>query len=239
MKIIIPFLISFCFLHLASVSQSYDILNENNEVISGQTLDVYTNINQSIEFKYRIRNNTENSLNTKISKKYIQKVDESSDFFCIPSGACVLPTTMVLVNPFQLEPNVTTNMLTLYYQPGPNEGTTTIEYTIFNDDNPEDAVTYTVNFVVPSSNSIPETQMHKISVYPNPAKNMFYLETTGMGNSIVEVYNVLGTVVAKIQLKNKENKIVIDCSNWNNGVYFARLISDNKTSKIVKILVSK
>ena len=71
------------------------------------------------------------------------------------------------------------------------------------------------------------------NIYPNPAKNSFSINAKQ--NSIVEIYNVLGESTSRFNVKNYET--VIDCSNWEKGLYFIKTISGGEKNQISKLII--
>ena len=71
------------------------------------------------------------------------------------------------------------------------------------------------------------------NIYPNPAKNSFSINAEQ--NSIVEIYNVLGESINRFTVKNYET--VIDCSNWEKGLYFIKTINGGVKGKISKLII--
>lgn len=223
----------FCFAN----AQSFDVIDENDNSIVSTNFNLETEPEVTIVYDFRIVNLTSESINTRIEKKVINAVDGSVNFFCIPSGLCIQPASMM--SPvFEVEALDTTKVCQLDYIPGSNTGTSTISYVIFNDDDPSDYVEFTVNFVV-GGNNVLQTKNKSISVYPNPAKDFIVVEHSGCSNSIIEIYNMLGNIVARYESKEFGSSILIDSGKWNNGVYFARLTLDNNASKTIRFVVSK
>ena len=72
-----------------------------------------------------------------------------------------------------------------------------------------------------------------LDIYPNPAKNVFSINAEH--NSMVEIYNVLGESVIRFTAKNDDS--VIDCSYWENGLYFVKTISGEGKNKISKLII--
>ncbi len=74
--------------------------------------------------------------------------------------------------------------------------------------------------------------VNNISIYPNPANNYFII--SGLEEvSKLEIYNTIGE---KILEQTVGNNYKIE-TNWNSGIYFAKIISDEK-SIIKKIIVN-
>ena len=69
-------------------------------------------------------------------------------------------------------------------------------------------------------------------VYPNPAKNMLHVE--GAGLTQVEVFNIMGQSVMKIN----ENFEAINIGHLHNGIFFIR-IKTTEGEKTVKLVIEK
>jgi len=74
------------------------------------------------------------------------------------------------------------------------------------------------------------------NIYPNPSNGIFIISLNYISaNTSVEIHNILGTLV-KRQVVTAENSS-INIQNEANGIYFVRVLENNKvilTSKIVK-----
>lgn len=68
----------------------------------------------------------------------------------------------------------------------------------------------------------------EIIIYPNPAINRLYLEGSELDN--IHIYNVLGQNVTELtkQFANREDKVVIDLTQLNNGLYFVKVKKSQK-----------
>lgn len=73
-----------------------------------------------------------------------------------------------------------------------------------------------------------------LNVYPNPARNTFSINTEQ--NSCIEIYNVLGKRIENFTTKNCQ--FVVDCSNWERGLYFIKSINESGKDKISKLIVN-
>ena len=76
----------------------------------------------------------------------------------------------------------------------------------------------------------------QISVYPNPTNGIFNIYTSEpIKNGSIEVYNSLGVIVYNQKIVNQQN--IIELKNQTNGLYFVKVMSENKIigeQKIVK-----
>ena len=68
----------------------------------------------------------------------------------------------------------------------------------------------------------------KISVYPNPASDLIFLENVKSLEK-VEIYDLIGN------LKGVYYQEVIDISTYSNGVYLLKLISERATT-LIKVI---
>jgi hypothetical protein len=74
-----------------------------------------------------------------------------------------------------------------------------------------------------------EIPMEKsINIYPNPANNILNIDYSVSSNSaLFEIYNISGQLVQSGNLsKGKTRKI--DVSDYNSGIYFIRIHSDEE-----------
>ncbi len=89
-----------------------------------------------------------------------------------------------------------------------------------------------VMLTFPPYTPVEEVIMSEIKIYPNPAKDIIYI-TAGAIVKDVEVYNILGTMVERIN--SDSNEIQINLSNYKSGFYFITLTTEigKSTHKIV------
>ena len=73
----------------------------------------------------------------------------------------------------------------------------------------------------------------RITMSPNPAKEFVIFTHSSRGSFVVEVFDVLGHVVAK---QTAIGTMKLSCSNFNPGVYFVKIVSDKTvTAKTLKV----
>ncbi|KAA3651206.1 MAG: T9SS C-terminal target domain-containing protein [Bacteroidetes bacterium] len=83
----------------------------------------------------------------------------------------------------------------------------------------------------------------QISLYPNPAKNQFYIaiseNSTPSDETLRElhVYNIDGKKIKSIDLNSKQNKYQISTENWATGIYLVRLITNGRETESHKISI--
>ncbi len=93
------------------------------------------------------------------------------------------------------------------------------------------------------ANPVQESSAEKIKVsniYPNPANDYAYLDysVNGTFNSAnISFFNLLGKQVADYPLGKYSEKLKINTSNWESGIYMYQLIIDGKKIATKKLLV--
>jgi hypothetical protein len=81
----------------------------------------------------------------------------------------------------------------------------------------------------------------QVAVYPNPARDEFYVEFTGdlSGKStIVELYDLYGKMVKQVRTNN-ETKFTVSTFNLTSGIYFYKISVDNMELKKDKLVIIK
>ena len=73
-----------------------------------------------------------------------------------------------------------------------------------------------------------------VSVYPNPTTGQFRIQNSESRIQSVEVFDVFGKLISNMEVN--DNDVTVDISNYTNGVYFARIRTENGTvtKKVVK-----
>jgi len=86
-------------------------------------------------------------------------------------------------------------------------------------------------------NSNLPTDKSKIKIYPNPAKEEFfiYLKDNTIGNVFVQVYDMTGKLVLSENRSSPDSRIAISTKDFENGVYVIKLqaVGVDLTSKII------
>ncbi len=87
-----------------------------------------------------------------------------------------------------------------------------------------------------SSNSQNE---NKIKVFPNPVKNISYLEIDypDRQNLIIKIFSLTGKVIEDYKITTP-TKVSINSINYPKGVYFYQVFEDNQTIAFDKFIVN-
>lgn len=112
-------------------------------------------------------------------------------------------------------------------------GTFTVvySYTATNGCSSSDSKSITVNLCT----GIEELKAAEVQIYPNPVKDILYINTNNTDLKNVEVYDLVGKKV--ISLTSAESVIAINSNELTNGVYFVRIQAENAkpvTARFIK-----
>ncbi|MEI6123679.1 MAG: M1 family aminopeptidase [Bacteroidota bacterium] len=85
--------------------------------------------------------------------------------------------------------------------------------------------------------SVNEIGNNLFKVGPNPCVSSLFVENISNDTKNIEIYNIRGQLVRKIELNNNLEKLTIDITDFENGVYILKFINSNNNlfQKIVKI----
>lgn len=218
---------------IACMSQAFAqlvILNEQNEEITGTTINIQAGAATNLYFK--IKNNGSSELvNIKaylrVNGENVVSGDQAMAQMCTePGGLCGTGTaspkfTLQAGEEQLIHLSITTlsanDFVVIVY---PDGGTPEANFNIH-------ATTAGVSSIAANT----------FNVYPSPADESFTIENGFGKNSYVEIYNVLGQTVKRIQSDNN-NSISVNCNDWKNGYYVCRLYKDGKAEKTVKIVIA-
>lgn len=247
MKKIFTILLIILGLQINNYAQSSFELYESNingdnvrAITEGARFNISTQIEGEVSFYFLIKNTSTNNVTARVLKT-ATSTDGSSTSICSPITVTTTGSTCLtgnLTTPFVLTPNETSNKAEILYYQGPNSGTSTIEFKVFNDSNGDDFVSFTVVFSTEPFLNIGNNMSSNFSIFPNPANNNFTINYDFSPKSYVEIYNVLGKVVARINPKSGSS-FNVDCSKWEKGYYFCRLYNENKVEKTVKLIITR
>lgn len=220
-------------------AQSFEFVDDNENLISGTTIIIPVTINGEAEPHFKVKNITSTEVSARVEKSYIVGPAEgSNNNMCTPittlspAGACVTGTTTPI---FILSPNEISGDAHIYYEHGSNPGVTTIQYKVFNVDNESDYRVLNLSFSTQTKVNI--SNVKSFNVYPNPAVNDFVVEHNLGNKAVIEVFDVLGKSVLRLH-SDSANKFSVDCSKWENGYYFCRIYNEDKIEKTIKLVVA-
>ncbi len=189
-----------------------------------------------------LHNNTDNGMNIKVRRKQISMVEGAISAFCW--GLCFPPTTEESPDPRLILAGEQSGDedFSGHYTPGGNIGTSIVEYLFFNQDNEDQNVKIVVKYWA-SPDGIAEDAMlgGSISeVYPNPSTSIVsinYKLTAEVDYAEARIVNLLGAVVKESELERNGNKLTMDVSDLEGGIYFYTVLVNGDIYKTKKLIV--
>jgi len=143
-----------------------------------------------------------------------------------------------------LEPGQTSNSFYAKYRHYGNAGDGVYSYCFFNDADPTQEFCYEVSYLVAATVNVNESvklQGEITSVTPNPVVNkgtIAYQFTGNPSDASLTMYNMLGAVVKKVKLINKQGLVIIDANEYENGIYFCAIQNEGKVFQTSRIVIS-
>ncbi|HBX51119.1 MAG TPA: hypothetical protein DEH02_08650 [Bacteroidales bacterium] len=101
--------------------------------------------------------------------------------------------------------------------------------------NSEKSIADTHNQIENINTNLSENEV--LEIYPNPASDVLYINYSFSNESYLEIYNVLGSKLVSIRLNSGTSKKVLSLKNLSTGIYYLKIIKDNKVFKSEKIVI--
>ena len=83
--------------------------------------------------------------------------------------------------------------------------------------------------------NIEEEEVTDFKLYPNPTRDNVNIITNDDNEKNIEIYNLSGIKIYNTQF-NRE--LTVDMSSYATGIYFAKVIGENNSEKMMKIVVN-
>jgi hypothetical protein len=219
-----------------SFGQSFEVYNENDEDISGTTINISGPLDEEIGFEFKVLNTTALSVNAKFERCQVDAIDETTNSFCV-NGSCVMPSTS-LSPEFTVDANATLADFSVHYNANGNAGTSTIRYKFFNVNNVNDTIDFTIIFNASASVENYVSGLMVTDIYPNPAVDIANIDYNLPANSNMNIviYNILGKEIMQFNLTNS-GRLNIPVSDLQGGTYFCRYNIDGETKETQKLII--
>lgn len=217
------------------------VADDGSTVNNGDTVQlITTDTNASFVARIGIKNNHTDSILVYLKKVELNLVSGSENSFCWSN--CYFPNVYYDTNGVYIRSGVTNkNSFFGEYNSMGNAGKTYVMYVFYNSTNPNDSVSYVVEYYTGSGVGIKNIQPIKpeAKVFPNPAKDRItvdYVVRSGVDASF-QIKNLLGNVVYIQELSSSTGKLTVDISQLTNGVYFYTILVDGKAELTRKLVV--
>jgi hypothetical protein len=222
-------------------AQSFEVYDHQDDLVNGETIIIPTTVNgPEVYFYFTVKNVSGIRDTVKILQTLqTTQIADSYHSICSPNtelstGQCGMPWGSTSAT-FVLNAGETSEDGDFRFTQGPNPGVTTILYKVYNVNNESDFISFTVTFS--TLTVVNFNTFNDFSVYPNPAVNTFTITNEYGPSSYVEIYNILGMQVNRLDFSDS-GETLIDCSGWEKGYYFCRLYNDGKIEKTIKLTVT-
>jgi hypothetical protein len=188
-----------------------------------------------------VTNNSNHPLNIHVRRIVTYVLPETVNYFCW--GACFPPDVDHSLSPITIEGGATNNTDFIGdYEPHNQEGMAYISYVFYDEANPGDYATVNVqyNAHVTDINDNFIGNQPKLMAYPNPADKFvtFEYENVKGSDAKLVVYNLLGSVVKEIELRNNSGTLKnINTSDLKDGIYFYSLVINNESKDTQKLII--
>ncbi|MCK5857329.1 MAG: T9SS type A sorting domain-containing protein [Bacteroidales bacterium] len=237
----------FCFTVLNIYSQSLELENAFGKVNNGDTITLAVTANQAILLiGVNVKNTSNTDLNVKVRKIDIQLVTGSSNHLCWTGCYTPAPPATSLASGFVsdellIEAGTSTSLFTGDYNSHGNSGKSSFRYTFFDENNPNDSVSFIAIFYAGSGVGIDRSSKASIvsSIFPNPANNNITInyELNDVKYAKFEIRNILGITVKLVDIPINSSSINININELTNGVYFYYFITDDRLFSSKKIVI--
>lgn len=218
-------------------------------VMNGDTLVFYAP-SGAVKFEEHVyvTNSSSSTLNVKAKKTELSVVDGTTNYFCW--GEC-LPPFLFEAEAMEMTSGFTETGFTCDYWNYQNtdtennhDGVTFIMYTFWDVDNPSDSIAFVAQYRVGDETVGINTSLPEVSIsnaYPNPAKNLFYLDYSfeNTQTAKVEILNIVGGVVKQYNIQGMSGRAGFDISDLNNGVYFYNVVVDEIQVSSKKLVIQR
>jgi hypothetical protein len=152
---------------------------------------------------------------------------------------CYAPTQNISIEPMTFQPNETLlEVFSGHYYPNGNAGISTIAFTFFDMDNPNDSVHVTILFDAMITGINDRDRADDIRVYPNPASDYLEVELNrekADENITIQLVNANGAVVRELIAGSQRNRI--NTSELAEGLYMYRALSNGELIASEKVII--
>jgi hypothetical protein len=195
-------------------------------------------VNEDLEAHTYVKNISGSLKRVLVKSEVISMPTGSQTYFCWVQ--CYEPTVTEAPAYIEVADGEVINNFHGYLRPNGIAGTSEIRFTFYSVNAPEDSIQLIGHFEA-SPVGIKDVKVTETTIiaYPNPADDKFNISYKNLStqDATLEVFNMLGTKVASVSIRNTEGIVTIPTDQLKAGVYFYTLRGNGKTSKPGRITV--
>ncbi|MCD4698497.1 MAG: T9SS type A sorting domain-containing protein [Bacteroidales bacterium] len=182
-----------------------------------------------------VTNTSTSDLDILVQRYEEEMVPGSSSLFCW--GLCY--DTAISLSPYAIPIAAGETIISGFqghYRPYNNVGQSTISYTFFDENNPNDSVMVVVHYNGLITGIDNEKKLNA-SVFPNPANDLLHIEIPQTNTTMfdIEILNITGALVKTI--KANTSTMEISTRELGNGIYVYRILEGNKLISTDRFIV--
>lgn len=210
----------------------------------GPLQDVYKGyIGETLRVPITLTNNSEAPVSLVVKRVQATLGSTQKDYFC-PSDDCFqTPADGIVI---RLAPGESLEDFEVALDAGLAGGISSMEYVVFNRQNPGEALAFNLNFAIEERSAAddifthPEIVLH--DVYPNPVVDFAFVNYDLVNPNLeakIVIHNILGNPIDEYLLPQTENVVRIRTETLTTGIYFYTLYLDNEGVITRKLIVKK
>jgi hypothetical protein len=232
------------FVVATTLENSFELTYNGNVIANDTEITLqYEPSHDPAEIPVLVKNINSVPVSAKFRKYDIGLLNLTSSNICW-GPACYPPFVFDTPDAVSINPGETDATFRGDYTHGGVQGTSAVVFTIYNVDNPNDTVSFKVNFIIGYLGvDKPLAKTARLSnAYPNPATGSTVIDYTlpaGTTSASIRISNLLGNEMREYQLGNSEGKVTVDVSSLSNGVYFYTLTVNNSAVSTRKFVVNR
>jgi hypothetical protein len=222
-------------------TQSFELYFEGQPLLSNAeiTLSAHADSGLMVLDTLDVKNISDVTSEVYCVRTIIEDVEGTDNSFCW--GSCYAPNVDTSTIAVTIMAQETTYEFVGDHYPNGITGVVKVKYTFYDSHNFGNQTSVFVNYDATSSSEINEkaSQYTMSEVYPNPANHIATIDYdfTGINNSSIVIYNLLGTVVEKLDVSGKSGKARINTSMYLEGIYFYSLLFEDEVIRTQKLIV--
>ena len=202
-------------------------------------------LNTQISHHLDIKNTSANTITVKCQKTNLTLPlgGPAASFYCF-AGACYSASSTNPSSPTVLTAgqqisfaNSDTDAHSGYYDAYGASGVAEVQYCFYDVNNPTDQTCVIITYDCTTTGINDFNELSEISdFYPNPANGLTHFTFNGT-KAQLKIIDILGNEVKVLQLEEPGIK-KIDLTDMSKGIYFGKLVINNKVTTIKKLIVN-